>query len=114
MPVTNATLYSILTAPAASNGLFMGIGGAIYKACVAIQNESGGTANHANRLLFANAVMADVVAKLPEKSRRMLADVLADSTIGALADPLLATDTQIETRVNGLLSVASILATYGV
>lgn len=112
MPVSDASLYSMLIAPS-PQGLIATVGGAIYKAAVAIQNEAAGVANHTNRLAFANAVMNNVTVKLPEKARAMLADVLADGTISALPDPTQATDAQVEARVNGLLSVAASLANYG-
>jgi hypothetical protein len=77
----------------------------IMVACIVaaetIRGEDGGTANHANRLLWAKAVFANPDA---EASRMMMA-VLAqnkDATIGQITG---ATDAAVQTAVDAAIDV---------
>lgn len=78
---------------------------ALLKACPAIQNEAGGTANHAARLLLVGRILAG-----PDGYAQRLATMVAlNSTIfSGNATLAAATDTQIEDAVNGLLDMLSL------
>ena len=74
------------------------VAGACMSAAIDIVNESAGTPNHANRILW--AVLVRDNAKGMAKS--MLADIVKDSTIAA--DVEAATDAQVQSVVDGLVN----------
>ena len=68
---------------------------AILKASYAIVNEDAGTANHANRLIWANAVLNGTVAAVEEKAFQHLRYAIAsNATLQAAGDA--ATDNDVE------------------
>lgn len=73
------------------------VAGACMTAAIDITNESAGTPNHADRLLWAVKVKDN--AKGMAKS--MLVDIVKDATIAADVDN--APDAQVQTVVNGLV-----------
>ena len=75
---------------------------ALVKACPAVQNEAGGTANHAVRLTLVGRILAS-----PDGYAQRFAPFVAmDATLFAGNSTLTAaTDSQIETAVNSLLDM---------
>lgn len=94
---TYAELFDLRANSAVKNKVTV----ACIVAAEAIRTENGGTANHANRLIWAAAVFAN-----PEhEASRMLWAVLAankDSTVGQITG---ATDAQIQAAVDAAVDV---------
>lgn len=74
-------------------------------ACViaanAIRTEAGATANHANRLLWAKAALANPVGE----AARMLPAVLAQNVASTVAQIQAATDATLQTAVNNAVDL---------
>jgi hypothetical protein len=70
---------------------------AIAKAAQDVLNEDAGTANHAARVAWASAALADT----PTMAERMMWGMLANATIAAAGDA--ATDNDIQFVVNSLV-----------
>lgn len=91
------TLYYIWQNAISAERLWRQAYVAIRKAAIAIENEGGGTANHANRATWATAAKADPDSKVNE----MKASILDNATIAA--DPNGATDNDVQFVVNSLI-----------
>ena len=78
---------------------------AFLKACPAIQNEAGNTANHAVRLALVGRILAS-----PDSYAQRFATMAAlDATLFANNSTLAgATDSQIETAVNAILDMLAL------
>jgi hypothetical protein len=63
-----------------------------------IFNEDGGTANHANRLIWATKVLDGA----PAQAEHMMWGIVSDATIQANGDG--SSDAQIQTAVNSLVN----------
>lgn len=70
---------------------------ACFKAACDILNESGGTTNHANRLVWAHATLLDPAASAAE----MKYSILQNATIQSAGDA--STDNDVQFVVNGLI-----------
>jgi hypothetical protein len=70
---------------------------AVFKAAVDVLNEASNTANHANRVIWANAVMLDPKAKMSQ----MKTHILMNATIQDVLSN--ATDNDVQFVVNGLV-----------
>lgn len=81
------------------------LNGKIRVACIiaaeAVRVESGATANHANRLIWAKAVFANPL----QESQRMLWAVLAANQGATLAQITGASDSTVQTAVNAAIDV---------
>lgn len=89
---TYAELYSLRNDSALRNKVAI----AVVVAAETIMNEDGGTANHANRLLWASAVFASPTAE----AERMFMAVLAANKDLTTAQIEAATDGAIQTTVD--------------
>ena len=70
----------------------------IIKLAADVLNESGGTANHANRVIWANVVLADPTAMV----NRMKTHIMLNATIAA--NPNGATSNDVEFVISGLIN----------
>lgn len=70
---------------------------AVFKAAVDVLNEAANTTNHANRVIWANAVMLDPKAK----TQQMKTHILTNATIQTVLND--ATDNDVQFVVNGLV-----------
>ena len=78
--------------------------GAALVAAGNIRGEAAGTANHANRLLWANALSADPVGV----GTRLFHYMLRDATVlGVIRDGTAITDEQVQTAVNGYVNAVA-------
>lgn len=78
--------------------------GACLKAAYAISNESAGTANHTNRLIWANSVLNGSVSEVEAKAMQHLRYAIAsNSTLQTVQDA--ATDNDVEYIVNSQINV---------
>ena len=82
--------------------------GACLTSAYAVLNEDGGTTNHANRLIWANAILNGTVAEVEEKAMQMLRYAIASNStlqsVGEAAtdnDVLYITASQIDTFATG-------------
>lgn len=96
MPLTN------LVAGQSDSQFKSRVKASLAKACSAIQNESGGTANHAVRLTLVGRILNN-----PDGyAERFALYVACESTFFAAQSSLAgATDAQIDTAVNSLLDM---------
>lgn len=83
---------------------------AILKAAQFVRNEGGGVSNHANRLLWANAALANP----PRSSLQNMADLML---LDALADPAAANvdataDASLDSIVAALIGNADAITRY--
>ena len=85
---TNLEIYNV----AQSQMLAARICGGLYKAASSVRAEAAGTANHANRLLWANAVMKEDQSGTMNKRFRILC--AQNSTIAAAGET--ATDNDLD------------------
>lgn len=77
--------------------------GACLKAAYDILNEDAGTANHANRLTWANAVLNGTVAEVEAKAMQHLRYAIAsNATLQSAGDA--ATDNDVQFIVNSQLN----------
>lgn len=91
------TLYYIWQNAISAERLWRQAYVAIRKAAIAIENESEGTSNHANRLVWATSAKSD-----PDSAViAMKAAILDNATIAA--DPNGATDNDVQFVVNSLI-----------
>ena len=98
MPLTD-----LIAGQAANDPQFVArVKAALAKACPAVQNESGGTANHAVRLTLVGRILSS-----PDGyAARFATYVACDATLYANNSSLTgATDAQIENAVNSLLDM---------
>jgi hypothetical protein len=70
---------------------------AVFKAAVDVLNEAANTTNHANRVIWANAVMLDPKTKM----QQMKTHILTNSTIQTVLNNV--TDDDVQFVVNGLV-----------
>jgi len=71
---------------------------AVAKAAYDILNEDAGTANHANRVIWANQTLADAKSK----AEQMMWGLVTNATIAAAGDA--ATDNDIQFVVNSYIN----------
>lgn len=70
---------------------------ACFKAAADILNEDAGTANHANRVTWANAVFANPTAKAAEMRYKILLNTTIQANLSS------STDNDVQFVVNGLI-----------
>lgn len=92
-----ADLYNTLVAEVGNHILWRQSFVAVLKAAADIRNEDAGTSNHANRLLWAQAVEQDPAAKVREMRYR----IMENATLSA--NPTGATDNDVQFVVNSLV-----------
>lgn len=80
------------------NDFWKQVAGAVMTAARDIQNEDAGTENHADRIIWASAALANPKAT----AKLMLVDVLRNATIAA--DISGATDSDVQYVVNSLIN----------
>jgi len=90
-------LYNTLVADVGNHVLWRKAFVACLKAAADIRNEDAGTANHANRLIWAQAVEQDPEAK----TREMRYRIMENATVQAA--PTEATDNDVQFVVNSLI-----------
>jgi hypothetical protein len=94
------TLQQIYTLRYSTTGVYNRVVGACLKAAAAIINESAGTSNHANRLIWANACLSDPHVK----ARQIMSEISLNATIQTAYNPASAnegvTDNDLEFVTN--------------
>ena len=102
-----ALTYQVIGAAADDDAFKQRVKGYLGIAGASVFSESVGTTNHANRLIWAEAVLAD-----PSLWASRLSVLVAGQHVAGSASTLATlTDTNIQTAVDGLINYAASLVT---
>lgn len=102
------TLLELSTALGAGGTFQDRISAACVKAAVAIKFEDPGTANHANRLIWASQALADPNSVRVKVQNYVLAALIASDgnlTLADLTNPAVVDDTDIQDNVNASVDI---------